>query len=93
MAIYKVLLEKHYTILTLFSPLDWGYQKGYPSLKCLTYPTMMTLGTVTLTKKDQKIYINHVTCHLNSADISIFSLKIGKFCYTKKYRYRMHLNT
>ena len=93
MAIYKVLLEKHYTILTLFSPLDWGDQKGYPSLKCLTYPTMMTLGTVTLTKKDQKIYINHVTCHLNSADISIFSLKISKFCYTKKYRYRLYLNT
>ena len=56
MAIYKVLLEKHYTILTLFSPLDWGYQKGYPSLKCLTYPTMMTLGSYLNQKRSKNIY-------------------------------------
>ena len=37
MAIYKVLFEKHYELLTLlmrafFSRLimDWGHQKGYP---------------------------------------------------------------
>ena len=31
--------------------------------------------------------MNHVTHPLSSADISIFSLKIDKFCYIKKCRY------
>ena len=30
-------------------------------------------------------YINHVTHHLSSAEISIISPKISKFCYAKKY--------
>ena len=30
---------------------------------------------------------------LSSADISIFSLKISKVCYIKKYRYRFHFDT
>ena len=30
---------------------------------------------------------------LNSADISIFSPEISKFCYIKKYRYRLHFDT
>ena len=29
---------------------------------------------------------------LISADISIFSLEISKFCYIKKYRYRLHFD-
>ena len=32
------------------------------------------------------ICIYHVIHQLNSADISIISLKISKFCFTKKYR-------
>ena len=36
--------------------------------------------------------MNHVTHHLTAADISIFSPKIRKFCYMKKYRYRLHFN-
>ena len=28
---------------------------------------------------------------LTSADISIFSLKMKKFCYMRKYSYRLHL--
>ena len=34
--------------------------------------------------------MNHVTHLLSSADISIFSTEISKFCYIKKYRYRLH---
>ena len=37
--------------------------------------------------------MNHVTHPLTSADISIFSPEISKFCYIKKYRYRLHLST
>ena len=40
-----------------------------------------------------KKYMNHVTHTLISADISIFSLEINKFCYVKKYRYRSHFGT
>ena len=56
MAIYKVLFEKLYTILTLLK-MDLlgtahglgGGQKGPLSKICLTYPTMITLRTVFLT--------------------------------------------
>ena len=34
--------------------------------------------------------MNHVTRPLSSADISISSSEISKFCYIKKYRYRLH---
>ena len=37
--------------------------------------------------------MNHVKHPLSSADISIFSPEIGKFCYTKKCRYRFHFET
>ena len=36
--------------------------------------------------------MNHVTHPLSSADISIFSPDISKFCYIKKYRYRLHFD-
>ena len=38
----------------------------------------------------QKLYESRA---LISADISIFLLEISKFCCTKKYRYRFHLDT
>ena len=54
---------------------------------CHTYPTVMKLGTVIIyLKRTQKIYESR-TYPLNSADISISSLKISKFCYIRKYRY------
>ena len=66
MAIYKVLLEKIYTILTLLTMdlffgaahgLEGGTKKDYPFKICLRYPTMTTLGTVMhYPKKIQKIY-------------------------------------
>ena len=37
--------------------------------------------------------MNHVTYPLSSADISIFSLKIRKFFYIKKYRYKMYFDS
>ena len=37
--------------------------------------------------------MNHVTHPLSSADISNFSLEISKFCYIKKYMYRLHFDT
>ena len=67
-----------------------------PSLPyiCHTYPTMMKFGTIiTYLKKIKKIYMNHVTHLLSSADISIFSSEITIFCYIKKYRHRFHFHT
>ena len=37
--------------------------------------------------------MNHVTHSLTSADITIFSQKISKFCCIKKYRYRLNFST
>ena len=42
--------------------------------KRLTYPTMLTLGTVIPYPKNIQKYLNHVTHHLSSAGISIFFL-------------------
>ena len=65
MAIYKVLFEKLYTILTLLTMGlfwgDWsriGGSKKAPLPKmCLTYSTVMTLGTVIhYPKKIQNMY-------------------------------------
>ena len=37
--------------------------------------------------------MNHVTHLLSPADISNFSQEISKFCYIKKYMYRLHFDT
>ena len=52
-----------------------------------------TWHSYTSPKEGPKIYINHVTHPLSSADIRIFSLEISKFCYIKKYRYRLQFDT
>ena len=101
MAIYKVLFEKIYTILTLLTmglffgaAHGLGGPKRLPSLKYVLHILQWWhLAQLCITQRRSKKYINHVTHHLSSADISIFSPKISKFCYTKKYRYRLHLNT
>ena len=49
---------------------------------CHTYPTVMKLGTVI-------VHVNHVTNPFISADISIFSSEISKFCYIREFRYRL----
>ena len=37
--------------------------------------------------------MNHETHSLSSADMSNFSPEISKFCYIKKYMYRLHFDT
>ena len=58
-----------------------------------TYPAMMKLGTLIPYLKKIKKYMNHGTHPLSPANISIFSPEIGKSCYIKKYRYRIHFDT
>ena len=74
MAIFKMLFEKLYVTLTL---VDCRDQKGPLPKIYLTYATMTTLGTVIPYPKRIQKNINNVTCHLSSAGISIFSLKIS----------------
>ena len=52
-----------------------------------------TWQSYALPKEDPKKYMNHVTHPLTSAVISIFSQEISKFCYMKKYKYRLHSST
>ena len=66
-----------------------GGQKRSPgplSKICQTYHAMMKFRSF-------EKYVNHVTHSLSSVDISIFSLEISKFCYIKKYRYRLYFDT
>ena len=89
-AIYKVLFEKIYTIFTLLTmSLFFGaaHRLGGPKT-CLIYLTMMTLP-----KEDRK-YVS-VAWHITWVLLTVLfhSPKISKFCYTKKYRYRLDLNT
>ena len=72
----------------------WRDQKCPPVRKiCNTYPTMMKLDTViTYLKKTQKVYESCDTA-LSYAGISICSPELRKFCYIKKYRYRLHFDT
>ena len=71
-----------------------GRGKKAPLSKiCHTYPTIMKLGTVIPYLRRSKKYMNHVTHPLRSTDISIFLPKISKFCYIKKYRYRLQFGT
>ena len=73
----------------------WGWgQKGPLSLKSVTHILQWwNLAQLYLTQRRSKKYMNHVTHPLSSADISIFSPEISKFCYIKKYRYRLHFGT
>ena len=89
-----------YKCLTLFkmglfgAAHGWGAKKAPLPKICHTYPAIMKLGTVIpYLKKTQKKYMNHVTHSLSPADISIFSSKISKFCYIRKYSYRLHFGT
>ena len=73
---------------------EWVGQKGPLPKICHTYPTNMKFDTIIpYVKKIKKKYMNHVTQPLSSADISIFSLEITKFCYIRKYIYRLEFRT
>ena len=71
-----------------------GGAKWLPLPKiCITYPTMIKLGTVlTYLKKIQK-NMNYVIHPLISAETSIFLPEIGIFRYINKYRYRFCFHT
>ena len=72
---------------------EGGGQKAPLPKICHTFPTMMKLGTITPYLKKIQKYKNHVTHTLTSADISIFSPEISKFCNIKKYRYILYFST
>ena len=57
-----------------------GCQKSSLPKICHTYPTATKLGTAILVQSRSKKYMNHMTHPLSSADISISSLQISKFC-------------
>ena len=97
----KALIEMQYLkiCLTLFRMGFFGAAHGWRGPKrpplpkiCPTYPAMMKLGTVISYPKKIQKYMNHVAQLLSSAGISIFSSEISKFCYIKKYRYRLHID-
>ena len=74
----------------------WGGrgQKGPPSsLKSATHILQWgKLAQLYLTWKRSKKCMNHVTHPMSPANISNFSPEISKFCYIKKYMYRLHLS-
>ena len=72
----------------------WKGQKGSPLSKiCHTSYNAEIWHSYTLLKEDPKKYMNHVTHPLSYADISIFLPEISKFCYIRKYKYRLHFDT
>ena len=74
------------------SRIGGGWQKD-PLLKSVTKSdNNETCYSYTLPKEYPE-YMNHVTHPLSSVDISIFSPEIRKFCYIKKYRHRLHIDT
>ena len=94
------LLPPSWIVLTLFrmgifgNAHGWGEPKRLPYLKSVKHiPPRRNLAQLNLTERRSEKYMNHVTHPLTFADISIFSPEIIKFCYTKKYRYRLRFST
>ena len=54
---------------------------------------MMKLDKVMPYLKQIQKYKNHKIHFFSTADITIYSAEITNFCYTKKYRYRLHFNS
>ena len=70
-----------------------GAERRPTSLKFITHILQWSnLAQLYLTQSRSKKYMNHVTHFLISAEISIFSSEISKFCYNKKYRYRLYFD-
>ena len=81
-------------LLTLFRMGFFGAAHGWggrgakrpPSLKPFTHILQLwNLAHLYLTQRTAKKYMNHATHSLSSADISIFSPRMSKFCYIKKF--------
>ena len=102
---FKLLFRKCVTYVagrSIFNPIQDGHfrgcsrmgggGKGLPSLKSVTHILQWwNLEVIPYLKKILKIYESRDT-PLTSANISIFSPEISKFCYIKKSRYRMHFS-
>ena len=96
------LLFTHCWIPLSINPIQGGHFQGCsrmggakrpPSLISVTHILQLwNLAQLYLTYRRSKKYINHVTQPMSSADISIFSPEISKFCYIKKCRYRLHFD-
>ena len=65
----------------------WVGQKVPLPKICYTYPTNMKFDTIIPYIKKNMIQ------PLRSADISVFSFGIRRFCYIKKYKYRLDFGT
>ena len=100
----RAILRKKDMGQSLFNPTQDGLFRGCsrmgggakrpPSLKSVTHILQWwNLAQLYLTQRRSKKYMNHVTHPLSSADISIFSPEISKFCYIKKYRCRLYFHT
>ena len=93
---YISIFRIHLTLfrMGIFGAAHGSRGKMAPSLKSVTHMLQWwNLALLYLTKRRSKKYMNHVTHSLSAADITIFSPEIIKFCYIKKYRYRLHFDT
>ena len=82
-----------FRMVTFGAAHGWGMAKRPLSKICHLYLAMMKLGTVIpYLKKIQKIYESRDT-PLDFCWHQHFLTEISKFCYTKKYRYRLHFDT
>ena len=80
------------TDLTQFRMGFFGAAHGCEGPFCHTYPTMMKLGTVIpYIRKIQKKYKSRDTS-FEFCWLSIFSPVKSKFCYIKKYTYRLEFD-
>ena len=78
----------------LFWGCPWmgGKEATLPKI-CHTSYSGETWHSYALPKEDQQIiWIMWHTHPLSSADVSIFSVEIAKFCYIRKYRYGFHFD-
>ena len=72
--------------------MEGGKKAPLPKI-CHTYPTMIKLGAlIPYLKKIQKTYKSRDT-PLEFCWYQHFLLEISKFCYIKKYRYRLYFDT
>ena len=72
----------------------WRMQKVPFSLIFMTHILQWwNLAQLYFTSRRTTKYINHLTHIFRSADINIFCPKICNFCYIRKQRYRLLLNT
>ena len=80
--------------LTLFRMGFFGTAHGWPPIPKIrhTYPSMIKLGTVTPHPNTIQKTNESRDTPLSSADISIFSPEISKFCYIKKWRYGLYFD-